>query len=145
MRLLKLPSWFFGLLKALTCFLFVRIIYLLLRKRSFSTRFNSVILIAFLFYHVIYRKGAKRIKRNISLIRPDLNEKEINQGAWRLAKTIARSWAAMLGNEFTSMEEVTRKVEVKNPEILLKRYNEGEKIIATAVHVGPVDEMIGII
>ena len=145
MRILKASSWFRKLFAGWFFFLFVRAIYLTLRKRSFNTRLRFVILIAFLFYYLLYRKGAARIKKYIALIRPDLSKEEINRGAWRLAKTLARSWAAMLGNEFISLEEVAKKIEVKNAEILLNSYRGKEKIIATAVHVGPVDEMIVVI
>lgn len=144
MRILKVPSWLFKLLKALGFFLLVWIPYLTLRKRSFNTRLKYIFFIAFIIYSC-YRKGVKRIKRNIALIRPDLNEEEIERGARRLAKAIARSWAAMLGNEFTSLEEIAKRIEVKSPEILLDRYNKGEKIVATVIHVGPIDEMIGVI
>lgn len=60
-------------------------------------------------------------------------------------ETIAYSWAAMLGNEFTTLEEVAAKLEVKGIEPLLDYYERGEKSIAVAVHVGPVDAMAGII
>lgn len=145
MRVLKIPSWLFKLLKGLVFFLLVWIPYLTLRKRSFNTRLRFGVLIAFLFYYFFYRKGAARIKKNIALIRPDLSKKEIDRGAWRLAKTLARSWAAMLGHELTNLEEVTKKIEVRNAETLLDYYRRKEKIIATAVHVGPVDEMIAVI
>src|SRR4030043_695438 len=102
MRLLKVPSWMFRLLKSLGFFLLVWIPYLTLRKRSFDTRLKYILLIAF-FIYTCYIKGVKRIKRNIALIRPDLNKKEIRRGLWRLAKTIARSLAVILGKEFTRL------------------------------------------
>ena len=144
MRIQKVPSWFFRLLKALGFFLLVWIPYLTLRKHSFNTRLKYIFLIAFLIY-TCYIKGVKRIKRNIVLIRPDLSEEEIDQGIWRLAKTIARSWTAIIGNEFTSLEEATERIEVENAETLLAPYRRREKIVAVVGHVGPVDAMVGVI
>lgn len=143
-RILSVPSWLIKLLKGLAFFLFVRATYLTLRKRSFNTRSKVVLILAFFFYW-LYKKGRERIKRNISLIHPDLNEKQINRGAWRLAKTIARSWAAIIGNEFTSLEEIIKKIDVENAETLLDYYRRKEKIVAVVGHVGPVDEMVGVI
>lgn len=124
--------------------LFVQILYRLLRHRSISIRFKVTWIVTIIIYW-LYRKGRIRIKRNVSLIRPDLNNRQIAQGALRVAKTITRSWAAMLGNEFTTLEEVKKKLEVENMETLLELLRAGKKVIATAAHIGPVDEIAGVI
>lgn len=144
MKILKAPAWFIKLLKGLSLFLLVRIIYLVIRKRSFSVRIKFAVFTTILIF-LCYKKGRERIQSNISLIRPDLSEKERNRIAWQLARTLARSWGAMLGNEFTSLEEMARRIKTKNSEILLDRYKKGEKIVVTAAHVGPIDEMFGVI
>lgn len=144
MRMLKVPSWFIKLLKGGSLFLFVKILYRVLRRRSIEKRFRISRSIASIIYR-LWKRGREKIKRNIALIRPDLNESQIAQGSWRAAEMITRSWAAMLGNEFTTLEEIDKRVEIQGAKQLLDDYHAGKRIIATAVHVGPIDEMMGII
>jgi len=143
-KLFEIPSWFIKLFASWLFFIFVWTIYLAFRKFPFNARLKITILIAALIYFFV-KKGKERIKRNIALIRPDLNKKQINESSFRLAKTIARSWAAIIGNEFTKPEQLVVKVEVQGIERLLKYYKSGEKIIVTVAHIGPIDEMAGII
>lgn len=124
--------------------LFVYGIYFTLRRRSIKTRFRVSWIITLIIY-CLYKSGRERLKRNISLIRPDLDNKEVTRASFAVAKTIARSWAAMLGNEFTTLDEIAKKLEVEGIETLLDYYHNGKKIIVTIVHVGPIDEMAGII
>lgn len=144
MRVLKIPSWLISLLLSWLFFLFGFTTYRILRKRSFNNRLRALLIITLLIYWG-YKKGRERIERNISLIRPDLTSQEIAQGSWKLAKMIARSWAAMLGNEFISLDEIKKRVEVQGIETLLDYYRRGKKIIAVACHIGPIDEMIGLV
>lgn len=145
MRILKVPSWFLRLFRGGFFFLFVWTTYLVLKKRSLDTRFRICCILATIIYW-FYRNGRKRITRNISLIRPDLNEIQIAKGRWQVVRTIARSWAAMLGNESTTLEEIAGKLKIEGEiEQLLSSHRTGKKIIATMVHTGPVDEMVGII
>lgn len=144
MRILRVSSWPIDPLVDWLFFLFVWTTYLVLRRLPFNGRSKITCVIAFVVYW-LWKDGRIRIKRNISLLRPDLNNREINRASWWAVKTIARSWAAMLGNEFTSLKEINKRVEVQGIEPVLNRYHRGEKIIATAVHTGPIDEMIGAI
>lgn len=122
----------------------VWIIYWLLRKRCLETRFRVTrALLGFIYWLWIGRRA--RTRRNLALLRPDLDKNEITKGSWRVIETVARSWAALLGNEYTSISELTEKLEVKGIETLLEYYQRGRKVIIVADHVGPFDEMIGII
>jgi lauroyl/myristoyl acyltransferase len=89
---------------------------------------------------LLAKKRRERIKTNILLIRPDLTNRQVSQYAWQIVKTIAHSWASMLGNEFLRREEIARTVEVQGAEPLLSCYGEGKEIIITGVHIGPVDQ-----
>lgn len=126
-------------------FVFVRgIIYPLLRNRSIEFRYAVAKFIAEIIYKV-HRKGRERIKTNISLIRPDWFVFQIEIASKRLVETFARSWAALLGNESTSLAEIEEKLKLKGMEPLLECYRANRQIIVTAVHVGPIDEMVGVI
>ena len=74
-------------------------------------------------------------------MRPD----EIREGSLKAVETIAYSWAAMLGNEFTTLEEVAGKLKAEGIGSLLDYYTRGEKIIVVSVHTGPLDAMAGIV
>jgi len=126
------------ILKDKLSFLFVWGIYLILRRRSLNTRIRVTLIIAF-FIYLLSKKIRERIKRNILLIRPDLTNRQVSQYAWQVVKTIAHSWAAMLGNKFLRKEEIPRIVEVQGAEPVLRCYGEGKKVIITGVHIGPVD------
>jgi len=51
----------------------------------------------------------------------------------------------MLGNEFTGLGEIKKRVKTEGLEQLVDYYLARKKVIATAVHIGPIDEMLGII
>lgn len=138
-------SWQFvkyGVFRAL--FPLVRILYLILRKRSLKTRFKVIRALLFFIYW-LWAGRRVRTTKNLALIRPDLDEREIAKGSWRVIETVARSWAALIGNEYISVDEVMAKLEVKGIEPLLEYHRRGKKIIVVADHVGPFDEMVGII
>ena len=133
-------------------FLFVQTAYLCLRKRSFAFRFRVLRGMArFVYYFPFYRKGGirKRVLRNISLIRPDLGDHQgkAEEGGRLVVDTVARSWAFMLGNEFADIDEIAGQVKVggEGLPLLLQHHREGKKAIGAVVHVGPVDEMAGVI
>ncbi len=115
-----------------------------LRRLSLEARFKVVKAMASFIYWLWLGRRA-RIKKNLILLRPDLDEGRIAEGSWRVIKTVARSWAALLGNKDINFGEVMRKLEVKGIETLIEYHRNGKKIIAVAGHVGPFDEMIGII
>jgi len=144
-KILKIPGWFIKLFAGWLFFLFVWGTYRILRRRSLNIRFKATLILAFLIY-CLFKGKRERIKRNVALIRPDLTEQQISQYAWRIVRTIARSWAAMLGNEFAALEEISRKLKAEGEiEQILSYHQTGKKTVATMVHVGPVDEMAGII
>lgn len=124
--------------------LLVWILYRSLRKRPIEFRFKVVKFIAITYYK--FRKSVKkRIMQNIALICPYLYDYEIEDASLLVVKTIARSWAAMLGNEYTAQEEIMAKLRVEDIKPLLDCYRENRKIIAAVVHTGPVDEMGGVV
>jgi lauroyl/myristoyl acyltransferase len=51
----------------------------------------------------------------------------------------------MLGNEYTTQEEIMARLRVEGIKPLLDCYRENRKIIAAAVHTGPVDKMGGVV
>lgn len=124
--------------------LLVQVLYYSLRKRPIESRFNVTRKIGKVIYY-LFKSRREKIQRNIALIRPDLSPDEIRKGSLRAVEAIAYSWAAMLGNEFTTLEEVAAKLEVEGIEPFLDYYERGEKIIAVPVHGGPIDAMAGII
>lgn len=142
--LIRMIPRIFGRIKNWLFFLFVWGMYIGLRKLSMKTRYEITKFVAKIIYrfHKPYRE---RIKRNIALIRPDLFQSEIDRVAEKAVEAIARSWAAMLGNESVTLDEIAAKLDVEGIETLLDYYHRGEKIIATGVHVGPMDEMVGIV
>lgn len=144
MKFSRVFSWLGKKIAGFLFFLFVRIMYLALRGRPIKTRFRACKIVARIIYW-LYKPGRERIKRNISLIRPDLYSFQVAEDSLQVAETLAHSWAAMLGNERTSLAEVAAKLDVTGIDPLLDCYHRGEKIITTAVHNGPVDEMIGIV
>ncbi len=116
----------------------------ILRQFSLEARFRVIRTMArFVYWLWIGRRAMTR--RNLALLRPDLTESRITEGSWRVVETVARSWAALLGDEGTSAEAIMQKLEVRGSEGLLEYHCGGKKIIAVADHVGPFDEMIGII
>ena len=127
---------------------FVEITYRLIRKRSFNFRLGVTRLIGLLLYYSA-AKARKTLRRNITLIRPDLANalKKLKENIRLVIETICRSWAAMLGNEFTNEEEVGKQVLVEGDGFkqLLACHKENKKMVIVAVHVGPIDEMIGVI
>jgi lauroyl/myristoyl acyltransferase len=98
--------------------LIVHGLYIFWRKRSIESRFNATKKIGKAIYY-LFKFYRKRIQRNIALIRPDLRPDEIREGSLNAVETIAYSWAAMLGNEFTTLGEVAAKLEVEGIELLL--------------------------
>src|SRR3989338_2197475 len=82
-------------------FFFLGTLVYSLRHRSLKTRFRVLRVLAWLIHGVAFGPRA-RIRKNLSLIRPDLAKQEINRGSWRVTKAIAWSWAAMLGNDRNS-------------------------------------------
>lgn len=140
----KAFSWTAGHLSDWLGYLLVKIMYFALRKRSLETRFKVIWIISRIILFIAHGKR-KKIERNISLIRPDLSEKQIKIVALDVVRTITRSWAAMLGNEYSRSIESFNTFEVEGAEELLQYYLDGQKIIAVADHVGPIDEMAGVI
>lgn len=122
---------------------FACVMYWALRKRSLSTRVKVSLAIFNLIFR-LWGRGRSKIERNLSLIRPDLGRSEIAQGAGRVVHTLARSWATMIGNEHTSLDEAARKCEVGGIESLLEQHRAGNKIIIVVDHVGPFDELFAL-
>ncbi len=121
----------------------VWLIYWTLRKRSVKTRFKVIHTIISLIYR-LWRGGRARLRRNLSLIRPDLEENEIERGSWRVIETLAWTWAIMLGNEYMSPSEVKEMLELEGIEKFLEYYHGGKKLIIVADHVGLFDQMVRI-
>ena len=124
--------------------LFAWVMYWALRKRSLETRFKVSLAIFSLVYR-LWGGGRGRLERNLSLIRPDLEASEIARGARRIVGTLAWSWAAMIGNEYTSLDEVAQRSEVSGIEPLLEHHRAGNKVIIAIDHVGPFDELFGLV
>jgi len=119
-------------------------LYYFLRKHSIEFRFKIVVFIAITYYKI--RKSVKkRIMQNIALIRPDLDDHEIEDASLLVVKTIAWSWAAMLGNEYITQEEIMQNLKAEGIDPLLNCYRENRRIVAAAVHTGPVDKMGGVV
>lgn len=125
-------------------FFFLGTLVYTLRHRSLQTRFRILRAFAWLIHGVAFGPRA-RIRKNLSFIRPDLSEAEINRGSWRVTKAIAWSWAAMLGNGRSSPPLTTDDTfTVEGIEPLVVCHKAGKKIIAVVGHVGPVDDMFRI-
>ncbi len=124
-------------------FLFLWTLVRLIRNRSLETRLRVIRMMVRVVY-VLAKGPRRRIKRNLSLIRPDLDSKTIDRGAWQVAETIARSWAAMLGDNGRTPEQLKERLEVEGMETLLAYQRGGERVIVAVGHVGPVDDMFGV-
>ena len=75
----KAFSWIVGRLGDWLGYLFVKIMYFALRKRSLETRFKAIWIISRIILFIARGKRGKRkkIEMNITLIRPDLSKKVI--------------------------------------------------------------------
>lgn len=120
---------------------FAVIFFLVVRKLSFKTR---VKILTVLSHFLLMRTGRlDRLKRNVVFLRPDISDFELQQGIRHLVRTVARSWAALIGNEHVTPDDFKSRVEVENIDFLLR--NAGfRKIVIAAAHVGSVDELLGV-
>src|SRR3989338_1848834 len=125
-------------------FFFLWTLVYTLRHRSLKTRFRILCVLAWIIHGVAFGPRA-RIRKNLSLIRPDLAKQEIDRGSWRVTKAIAWSWAAMIGNGRSSPPSISDDTfTVTGIEQLVAYHKAGKKIIAVVGHVGPVDDMFRI-
>lgn len=88
------------------------------------------------------REQRERVRRNALLIRPDLRQAEILEGEERIFETIAHSWASLIGNGCQDPEKLYFRTDVEGIEHLTRPFREGEKIVVTFDHVGPIDEIL---
>lgn len=96
-------------------------------------------------YHAFSREKKPRIRRNLSLIRPDLDPESIRKGSLEVFQTVTRSWTAMLGNGRASSDDFADTCEVEGIEPFLESWRASGRVIVAAGHVGPIDDMFGII
>ena len=89
--------------------------------------------------YIFWGGGRKRLLTNLALVRPDF-EPELHQHAAQLRRAMARTWSFLLGRGKVNLEELRERIEGAEP--LLARYHAGEKLVVTAVHVGPVNELV---
>lgn len=144
MRFLKYPLKLWKAPIVFGLFLFTWALVHLFSRRPMRIRVIITLLVARCAY--TFGAGPKaRIKKNLSLIRPDLDEKTIARGAWRVTKAIARSWAAMIGNANGNFGDIKDKLDVTGIEPLLAFHKAKKKVIIVTGHVGPVDEIFRIV
>jgi len=114
------------------------IIYRTLRSRSPATRYKVARAMAVATYKI--RWGLRnRIKRNLSLVRPDLQGEELEAKAKEVVDTIAREWAVLLGSEDADVCEAAQRIDVEGAEKILRRLEcTGQNVTALNVIIAPI-------
>lgn len=113
------------------------IIYQILKRCS--PKIRAKLIFFTLSFYWPYQKP--KIKKNIRLILPDLDDAQIDWGSERLKKTTAQNIVAVLDKGFLNTEEEIEKLEVTGDlDSVLDLYCKGKKIIITVSHTGPYDK-----
>lgn len=110
--------------------------YRILAKLPFFARkkFISMIL------SVDFFNRRKKIRGNIRLLRPDLDENKINDGVKRLKKTMTENYATLLGSKRLNFDKEFERLEVTGDiEKIIELYKKGEKLVIVTPHTGPYD------
>jgi len=88
----------------------------------------------------LFRRRMPKIKRNIRLLRSDLNDNQVEQAISELKAITVENYAVLLGSRKLKMrKEVLRLKVTGHLEEVLDLYRKGRKIVVVAPHIGPFD------
>lgn len=126
--------WFFGLVIGLIAWA----LYFGLGWLPNRARYWILLPVAKLIYELFPGKKAQ-IKDNLRLIFPDYTAEEIDKAAWENVKTLLWAWSTILnmnGSHRTDIRE-----HITGEEHLLKRVEEGKKVVVVFAHIGNINEL----
>lgn len=140
---IKSVKWIIGWI----AFLLIWFVFMILHKSPYEVKYKFMLALQNTIFW-LNRNGRARIKRNISLIRPDLTKDEISEGYKTVIRTIARSWTTIIeirGKESITEEDIKNTLTVDGEiEEILEYHHSGKKIVVVIPHIGPVDAMFGV-
>ncbi|OGY23273.1 MAG: hypothetical protein A2126_00090 [Candidatus Woykebacteria bacterium GWB1_45_5] len=103
-----------------------------------KTRYRLFLVLAWAITLVWY--GAKRrIIANLRLIRPDLDQKALQQSCRENIKDLVLNWTEVFGRKQPDLEELKGRIEGARD--LLRYYRCGRKIVVVFPHTGPIHEL----
>lgn len=112
------------------------IAYQLLVRLPFSVR--RTIISQFVSLLFFFRR--KKIRKNILLLRPKIDNYQVKQGIERLKLIATENYTVLLNGRTLDIEKEMIRLEVTGElEEILNLYRSGKKIVVVAPHIGPYD------